>query len=90
MFKMQPSVGKVMCIVSRDMKGQGFLESRQIIKSECYLMTLTKLKALIFKVRPEKTAFLFQNNTARPYTSLNTVEHIDNLDGLSFHIHHIV
>ena len=42
-------------------------------------MTLTKLKAQISGVRPEKkTTFLLQHDIARPHTSLKTVEHIVN------------
>ena len=43
-------------------------------------MTLTKLKAQITRLRPEKkTTFLLQHDNARPHTSLKTVEHIVNL-----------
>jgi len=41
---------------------------------------LTKLKARISRVRPEKkTTFLLQHDNARPHTILKTVEHIANL-----------
>jgi len=41
---------------------------------------LTKLKARISRVRPEKkTTFLLQHDNARPHTSLKTVEHTVNL-----------
>jgi histone-lysine N-methyltransferase SETMAR len=49
-------------------------------KSDCYIATLTKLRARISRVRPEKkTTFLMQNDNARPHTSLKTVEHTVNL-----------
>ena len=45
-----------------------------------YITTLTKLKARISRVRPEKkTTFLLQHNNARPHTNLKTVEHIVDL-----------
>ena len=47
-FKRQPSAGKVLCTVFWDRKGVmllDFLKRRQNISSECYIMTLTKLKA---------------------------------------------
>jgi len=56
-FKMLPSAGKVMCIVFWDRKGVillNFLEPGQTINSDCYIVTLTKLKARISRVRPEK------------------------------------
>jgi hypothetical protein len=49
-FKMQPSVGKVLVIVSWDRKGMiplDFLEPRQTINSNLYITTLTKMKAQI-------------------------------------------
>jgi hypothetical protein len=58
-FKMQPPVGKVMCTVFWDRKGVillDFLEPEQTINSDCYIATLTKLKARIFSVRAEKKA----------------------------------
>ena len=82
-FKMLPSAGKVLCTVFWDRKGVillDFLEPGQTINSYCYNATLTKLKARISRVRPEKkTTFLLQNDNARPHTSLKTVEHIANL-----------
>jgi hypothetical protein len=59
-FKMLPS-GKVMCTVFWDRKGLilDFLETGQTINSDHYIDTLTKLRARISRVRPEKkTAFL--------------------------------
>ena len=57
-----------------------FLEPRQTINSDSYIATLTKLKAQISTVRPQKkTTFLLQHDNARPHTSLKTVEHIVNL-----------
>jgi hypothetical protein len=41
---------------------------------------LTKLKARIYRFRPEKkTIFPLQHDNARPHTSLKTVEHIASL-----------
>jgi histone-lysine N-methyltransferase SETMAR len=82
-FKTLPSAGKVMCPVFWDRKGVillDFLEPGQIINSDHYIATLTKLKAQISRVRLEKkTTFLLQYDNARPHTSLETVEHIVNL-----------
>ena len=79
-FKMLPSVGKVMCAVFWDRKWVillDFLKPGQTIISDRYIATLTKLKAWISRVRPEKkTTFLLQHDNARPHTSLKTVEHI--------------
>ena len=48
--------------------------------SDCYILTLTKLKDQIFRVRLEKTtAFLLQYSSARPHASLKIVEHTANL-----------
>jgi len=81
-FKTQASAGKVMCTVFWDRKGVillDFLEPGQTINSDRYIATLTKLKARISRVRPEKkTTFLLQHD-ARPHTSLKTVEHIASL-----------
>ena len=81
-FNMLPSADEVMCTVFWDRKGVillGFLEPRQTINSDCFIAMLTKLKAQISRVRPEKkTTFLLQHN-ARSHTSLKTVEHIVNL-----------
>jgi len=58
-----------------------FLEPGQTINSDCYIATLTKLKAQISKVRPEKkTIFLLQHEKTRPHASLKTVEPIIYLD----------
>ena len=74
---MLPSVGKVMCTVFWDRKGVillDFLEPGHTINSDCYITTLTKLKARISRDRPEKqTTFLLQHDNARPHTSLKTV-----------------
>jgi len=82
-FKTLPSAGKVMCTVFWDRKGVillDFLEPGQTINSDPYIATMTKLKARISTVRPEKkTTFLLQHNIARPHTSLKTVEHIISL-----------
>ena len=82
-FKMLPSAGKVMCTIFWGRKGVillDFLEARQTINSDCYIVTLTKLRAQISRVRPEKkTIFLLQHDNARPHTVLKTVEHNVNL-----------
>ena len=82
--KMLPSPGKVMCTVFWDRKGVillDFLEPGQTINCDYYIAMLTKLKAWISIVRPEKkTTFLLQHDNARPHTSLKTVDHIVNLD----------
>jgi len=57
-----------------------FFEPGQTSNSDRYIATLTKLKAQISRVRPEKkTAFLLQHDNARPHTSLKNMEHIVNL-----------
>jgi len=72
-----------MCTVFWDGKGAillDFLEPGQTINSDLYIVTLTKLKARISRVRPEKkTTFLLQHDNARPHTSFKTVEHTVNL-----------
>jgi len=72
-----------MCTVFWDRNGVillDFLEPVQTINSDGYIATLTKLKARISRVRPEKkTRFLLQHDNARPHTSLKTVELIVNL-----------
>jgi len=82
-FKMLPAAGKVMCTIFWDRKGVillDYLEPGQTINCDCYIAMLTKLKAQISRVRPEKkTVFLLQHVTARPHTSLKTTEHIVNL-----------
>jgi len=82
-FKMLPSVGKVMCTVFWDRKGvllPDIPEPGYTINSDCYITTLTKLKAQISRVRPKKkTTFLLQHNNTRTHTSLKTAEHIVNL-----------
>ena len=83
MFKTLPSAGKVMCTVFWDRKGVillDFLEPGQNINSDRYIATLTKLKARISRVRPEKKkTFLLQHDNAWPHTSLKTVEYIATL-----------
>ena len=95
-FQMQLSAGKVMCTVFWGMKGLiflDFLEPRQTSNSDCYIATLTKLKAGTSGVRPEKkTTFLLQQDNVRSCTSLKTVEHIAMLPvlaGLTYHTHYI-
>jgi len=77
-FTTQPSGSKMKCTVLWDRKGGSLLdiqESRQTINSDCYITTLTKLKAWIFSVRPQKkTTLLSQDNNTRPHTSLKTGE----------------
>jgi transposase len=72
-----------MCTVFWGKKGVillDFLEPGQTINCDRYITMLTKLKAQISRVRPEKkTAFLLHHNSARPHASLKTVEHIVNL-----------
>jgi hypothetical protein len=54
-----------------------FLEPGQTINSDRFIATLTKLKARISRVRPEKkTTFLLQQDNARPHTSLKTMGHV--------------
>ena len=69
-----------MCTLFWDRKGVillDFLEPRQTISSDCCMTTLTKLNTQTSRVRPvKKTAFLLQCDTARPHTSLQTLEHI--------------
>ena len=73
----------MMCNVFWDRKGMillDYLEPRQTINCDCYIVMLTKLEAWISRVRPEKkTTFLLQHDKARPHTSLKTVEHTVNL-----------
>ena len=82
-FKMLPSAGKVMCTVFWDRKGVillDFVEPGQTINSDHYIATLTKLKARISGVRPEKKiSFLVQHDNARLRTSLKTMKHIVSL-----------
>ena len=56
-----------------------FLERRQNIHSDCYIVTLTKPKAPIPRIRPEKAIFLLQHNNARLHNSLKTMEHVADL-----------
>ena len=77
-FKTQTSAGKVMCTVFWDRKGVillDFLEPGATVNSDRYVETLTKLKARIARVRPEKReTFCLQHDNARPHTSLKTTE----------------
>ena len=79
-------MGKVMCIVFWNRKGEvflDFLERRQTINSDYYITKLTKLNAQIYRVKPDKkTAFLLQHDNIRPHTSLKTILPI--LSGLSY------
>jgi hypothetical protein len=62
-----------------------FLEPGQTIKSDRYIATLTKLKARMSRVRPEKkTTFLLQHDNSRYHTSLKIVGYIVKLAGVSF------
>ena len=93
-FKTLLSVGKVMGTVFWARKGVillDFLEPGQTINSDHYIVTLTKLKARISRVRPEKrTTFLLQHDNTRPHTSLKTVEHIVKLGWTVLPTYHIV
>jgi len=77
-FKMQPSVGKVMCTAFWDRKGTillDFLESGRTIKSDHYILVLTKLKAQTSRFRLEKKkTFLLQHNNTRLHTSYKAME----------------
>ena len=77
-FKTQASAGKVMCTVFWDRQGVillDFLEPGATVNSDRYVETLTKLKARIARVRPEKReTFCLQHDNARPHTSLKTME----------------
>ena len=54
-----------------------FLELRQTINFDLYIMILTKLNDQVSRVRPEeKTTFLLQSDNDRPHTSLKIMEHI--------------
>jgi hypothetical protein len=53
-----------------------FLQPGQNVSSDLYIATLTKLKARIPRVRPEKTTFLLQHGTARPRTNFRTMGHV--------------
>jgi len=91
-LKTQPSAGKVRCTVIWDRKGMillDFLEFRQTIKSDCYMLTLTKPEALASRVRMEKKrTFLLQHDNPMPAGRLWSTLPI--LDGLSYHNHYIV
>jgi hypothetical protein len=93
-FKTHPSAGKVMSTVFWDRKGGillYFLEPRQTINSDYYIVTMTKLKAQISRFRLEKkTTFLLQHDNTRPHTSLKTMGMLQSLAGLSYHTYCIV
>lgn len=51
-----------------------------IIDSDCYIVTLSGLKAPTSSLRPEKKlTFFLQHSNTRPHTSLEMVEHIASL-----------
>jgi len=94
----QTSAGKVMDTVFWNREGVirlDFMEPRQSINSDHYIMMLTELKPWTSRVRPEKkTIFLLQHDNTKPHTK--TVKHIANLGWtvlshplfrLSYHIH---
>jgi len=80
---MQPQVSKVMCMIVCDSEGVillDFLEPRQSISSDHYIMMLTKVKAQTSRVSPEKTTtFLSKHANARSHAGLKTVKHITSL-----------
>ena len=82
-----------MCSVCWDRKGVillDFLEPRQTISCDHYITMLTKLKAWVSKVRPEKKAtFLLQHDNVRPHASSKTMVHFASLRQ-SYHTHHII
>lgn len=81
-IKMQTSVGKVMCAAFWDRKRVvllDFLEPNPTINSDPYLVTLTKLKAGISRIRLEKTTFLLQHCSTRPPASLKTMKQVADL-----------
>lgn len=71
---------KVMCTIFWERKGVillDFLEPGKTFNSDCYIETLTKLRAQIASMRPEKGETLcLQHNNARPHTSLKTTEYM--------------
>jgi hypothetical protein len=77
-FKVQPSVGKIMCFIFWDKRGVNlvnFLECGHMINSVCYVEALKKLKTQRARVRPEKKGkILFQYDNARPHISILTRE----------------
>jgi len=79
MFKMQPSVGKVMYTVLCHRK-RVILKPRETRNSDQFIVMLTKLKFQTSRVRPEKkTMFFLQHDNGRPRTNLKTVEHTASL-----------
>jgi hypothetical protein len=63
------------------------LKPGQTINSDCYITTLTKLKAQISRVKPEKkTTFLLQHDNTRPHTRANAMEHVANLVPSDYHL----
>jgi len=79
--KLQPSAGKVMCIVfGKRVIFLDFLEPGQTISSDLYIAKPMKMEAQISRVRSEKnTALFLQHYNARPHTSLKTVMYTANL-----------
>lgn len=59
---------------------QGFLEPRQTINTDYDIMARANLKATTSRVKSAKIAFLLQQGNTRTNVSLNSVEHIANLD----------
>jgi len=93
-FKIQPSVGKVICIVFWDMKGAillDFLELRKTISFYCCIAMLTKLKVSAFRVKPEKkSAFLLQHDSSRPIAVWRPWSTSPVLAELFYHTNHIL
>ena len=81
---MQPTAGIGMCTVFWDRKRVthvDYLELGQTIKPDYCITTLTKVKVLTSRVRPEKAAtFPLQHNSVKSHTTWNTVEHFANLN----------
>ena len=79
---MQTQLGKVKHMTIWD-SGElillDFLEPRQSMNSECYIMMLTKVKAQTSTVSPEKTTFLLKHDNARLHGGLKTAKHIASL-----------
>jgi hypothetical protein len=72
-LKTQPPVGKVMCTVF----GIGKAWSSWISWNPNKPPTLTKPKARISRIRPEKkTTFLLQHDNAKHHTSLKIMRHV--------------
>jgi hypothetical protein len=80
-----------MCTVFWDRRGVillDVLEPDETVNSERYAQTLTKLKACISRVRPEKqTTFRLQHDNARPLPVWRPPHILQNWAGLSYHFH---